>query len=149
MRLRFTIRDTLTPAAARASRRMPDAVRRGKHEAALILKRTWRAFLGGSGGPTTLGKRTGALQDSIREEIGPTGDAIVGTDHPGARIHEYGGVIVPVRATFLRFEIGGRVIYTKRVRIPKRPHLQPSFEAARPAMIRAMRAELRRALHAK
>jgi hypothetical protein len=50
---------------------------------------------------------------------------------------------------YLRFEIGGRVIYTKRVGPAKaRPFMRPSLERLRPLVPREYRAALQRALHA-
>lgn len=54
------------------------------------------------------------------------------SEHPGARIHQYGGVIVPRRGRFLRFKIGARVIFSKRVVIPKRLSVVETYQVEMP-----------------
>lgn len=44
-----------------------------------------------------------------------------------APVHEFGAIIVPRTRQFLRFEINGRVIFAKRVKIPARPYVLPTF----------------------
>lgn len=86
---------------------------------------------------------TGLLRDSIRTEIAPDGMSATvsvpvsyagyvefGTGPRG----EFGGhpiVITPKRAKFLRFEVQGRVVYTKKVvsmGMAPRPFLRPALE---------------------
>ena len=45
-----------------------------------------------------------------------------------AAIHQFGGVIVPVKAKALVFRIGGKVIRCKRVVMPARPYLGMGHE---------------------
>lgn len=40
-----------------------------------------------------------------------------------SKVHQFGAVIVPKRAKFLKFRIGNDFIFTKRVEIPARPYL--------------------------
>jgi phage gpG-like protein len=54
--------------------------------------------------------------------------ATIGTDHPGAFVHEFGAVIKPVRARFLHFYIDGQEIFAKQVVIPARPYLRPAVD---------------------
>lgn len=45
-----------------------------------------------------------------------------------AAIHEFGGVIRPVRAKYLRFKSrAGKYVFMKQVRIPARPYISPSM----------------------
>jgi phage gpG-like protein len=60
----------------------------------------------------------------------------VGTDTPYAHIHEYGGVIEPVNAVALRFQINGQWVYAKRVVMPERSYLRSTL-AERADLIRA------------
>lgn len=77
-------------------------------------------------------KRSGALAASISKtheldaawSIGPDTDAI---DY--AVIQNFGGVIFPKFANALRFEINGRVIFAKHVRIPGTHYMETAFEA--------------------
>ena len=50
---------------------------------------------------------------------------------PYARIHELGGVIKPKRKKYLRFKLpSGKVVFTKKVRIPPRPYFFPAVTKA-------------------
>ena len=58
------------------------------------------------------------------------GDDIVGTvgsDVVYARIHEYGGTIVPKVAKALRFVIGGQTVVAKSVTMPERSFLRSAL----------------------
>jgi len=95
--------------------------------------------------------RTGRLRRSIHYTVSSADSrttAIVGTDVNYAAIHEFGGRI-PARTVYpktrqaLRFEMGGKIIFAKRVNIPpvtmpKRSFLQASLEQ----MLPEIRAEL-------
>lgn len=70
--------------------------------------------------------------------------AIVGSNHPGARIQELGGLITPNKAKMLHFVIGGQDVFAKAVHIPARPYLRPAFDekknaAADMAVVTAIR----------
>lgn len=54
------------------------------------------------------------------------------SDHPGARVHQYGAVIVPRTRRFLRFKVGQRVVFAKRVVIPKRLTIIETYQAEMP-----------------
>lgn len=47
-----------------------------------------------------------------------------------ARIHEYGGIIYPVRRGVLTFKTSRGWVSAKRVRIPRRPFVRPSRDDA-------------------
>lgn len=102
-------------------------------KAAHIVEKEWRLQVTGQGTARKLGVRTGDFRRRIRVRETAPGRAIVGTDHPGAAIHEYGGVIVPRRAPALVFEVApGKWVRTQRVVMPQRPHRKPAVEAAQP-----------------
>lgn len=75
--------------------------------------------------------RSGHLRRSIKSDVEYKRKTIIGrlwTNVIYAAIHEYGGVIVPVRARFLSFKINNTWITTKRVVMPKRPYLYPAIK---------------------
>ena len=79
-------------------------------------KATGGAGLGGSI-QTVVTKST----DKIAEvDVGPT--VIYG------RIHELGGIILPVHAKMLSWVDNGKRIFAKRVQIPARPYLRPAVD---------------------
>lgn len=97
------------------------------------------------------GSITRGAQDSrSRFESTPvTAFAYVGTNVSYGRTWEYDGIpahdVVPIRAKALRFEIGGQVLFRKRVHIPAqgpRPFLAPALQAMAPMIISSYRALL-------
>lgn len=98
--------------------------------------------------PEKLGVVTGNLRSSIRfSPASILGDKIsltIGTDVKYAAIHEFGGktsphIIEPKRKQWLRFFIGGKAIFAKKVNhpgsvIPKRPFLNPAFQDNLPGL---------------
>lgn len=59
-----------------------------------------------------------------------------------AAIHEFGGVIVPIKAKALHFVIDGKHIATQRVVIPARPYLRPAVNEHLPEIEEAVGAAL-------
>jgi phage gpG-like protein len=77
-----------------------------------------------------LNSRTGHLREDVHTEIqdGSSGImAVIGNRVVYARIHEYGGTIVPVTANALRFMIGGKMIFAKSVTMPERSYLRSTL----------------------
>ncbi len=77
-----------------------------------------------------LNQRTGRLASSIHQVTERTGNSViatVGTDVVYARIHEYGGTIVPKVAKALRFVIGDKTIVAKSVTMPQRSFLRSTL----------------------
>lgn len=86
-----------------------------------------------------LNAQTGNLRDSIFQTVtdGPEGvTAEIGSSVIYAAIHEFGGIIEPVNAPVLRFEVGGQVIHAMRVVMPERSYLRSTL-GERAAIIRA------------
>ena len=95
-----------------------------------------------------LQRRTGRLARSIFHTVDTTGSRVTGTlgagkgGVPYARIHEIGGVIEGRPWLVFQLPDGGwRKV--RRVRIPKRPYLQPALEDALDQLDDALAAELR------
>ena len=85
----------------------------------------------------TTGLSTGTLGRSIGIVARPAQlEADIGPSVIYGRIHEFGGVIKPVKAQQLVFEVDGEVRTAMQVTIPKRPYLQPALDDAQPAIRR-------------
>ncbi|QGM80668.1 phage virion morphogenesis protein [Otariodibacter oris] len=65
---------------------------------------------------------TGNLKNSIQQSYDDD-SAVVGTNEPYARIHQFGGVIKPKKGKYLVFRIGDKWVMTDKVVIPARPFL--------------------------
>lgn len=89
--------------------------------------------------PGALNNQTGLLRASINAEVERIAPAViqgtVGTNVIYARIHEFGGVIVPKNAVVLHFQIGGIDIFAKQVTIPERSFLRSSLAENRPKIL--------------
>ena len=48
----------------------------------------------------------------------------------GAMLHQFGGVIVPVKGQALKFKSGGKEVFAKKITIPARPYLGISAQNA-------------------
>lgn len=82
---------------------------------AVAMQRAWKIRLSGPHGPMTLGVVTGRLRRSIHIQASwDRLSALIGSDMPYARIHEFGGPI--------RFK-SGRVLF-----LPARPHRKPAID---------------------
>jgi len=91
--------------------------------------------------------RQGRLEASINiaSPARADGNGVVGTwgsrEVRYALIHELGGVIVPVRAQALKFQLpDGSFRIVKSVRIPPRPYLRPAADATYPRLAANIRA---------
>jgi phage virion morphogenesis protein len=81
----------------------------------------------GAGGILVGAGMRGGLQGSITFRTGAA-SVEVGSNKVYAAIHQFGGTIRPKDARAPVFELGGRTIHAKSVRIPARPYL--GFSAA-------------------
>lgn len=59
-----------------------------------------------------------------------------------APIHEFGGVIVPVRAKYLTFKVNWKRVRTKKVIMPARPYLWPALDENTNAILQIFRNNL-------
>ena len=98
-----------------------------------------------------LHSRTGRLSSSLRKWFAGNEKVYVGTNVKYAAIHEYGGVIRPRRAQYLRWkDRDGQWHMARKVRIPARPYLKTSIRdlfkshRARNLAINTLRRDLRR-----
>lgn len=97
------------------------------------------AFLLEQGARRRAPVRTGALRGSIDTEFHGAYAFEVGPNQPPYDVvQEYGAVIKPRRAKALRFEIGGEVIFAKRVVVPARPYMEPTYVEDGPAALDAI-----------
>lgn len=63
----------------------------------------------------------GVLISSIRITAVSAKGVSIGSDRPNAAIHQLGGTIKPKNKKVLVFQIGGKTIFAKSVKIPARP----------------------------
>lgn len=102
------------------------------------------------------GVRTGTLARSIFTDITRLGDerpsVRVGSNLVYARIHEFGGVIRPKKAKLLAFTVGkgssAKKIFTRKVTMPARPYLRPTFRRNRNKIVEVFAANVRKSLTA-
>lgn len=79
----------------------------------------------------TLNYRTHRLQQSVKSDVRTNGYKVtgrVGSPVVYAAINEFGGIIKPVKAKHLSFQIDGRWIRASQVTIPARPWLFNSLD---------------------
>ena len=86
----------------------------------------------------------GGLMGSITFAAGP-GSVRVGSNKVYAAIHQFGGAIVPKGSRPLRFHLGKRVVFARKVTIPARPYLGFG-PAERLVVTEALETELRQAM---
>ncbi len=122
----------------RQSQNVQDEVTRSIGQLTLRLTtKIKREYLSGQ----MLNVRTGRLRRSISPL--PTtveGNTVIGTVQAGggsqplvyAAIHEYGGVILPVKADALRFKIGNHWIFSKKVTMPERSYMRAALKDMTP-----------------
>jgi len=97
---------------------------KGISDAMLYAENKSKESIGTSGKPGVI---TGHLRRSIQgRSVKDKG--ILSSDVIYSAIHEYGGIIVPVKANALKFKIGENWITTQKVVMPKRPFLKPALE---------------------
>jgi phage gpG-like protein len=103
----------------------PSALRKAMWQAAFHLRDKVREKVSGP----VLQRRKGKLWRSIEARVTgrfPLIEAVIGAGMFYAIVHERGAIIVPKRRRYLRFTIGDREIFTKRVEIPRRPFMRPT-----------------------
>jgi hypothetical protein len=89
--------------------------------------------------------RSGILEGGIGivEFAEPAGSGVRGVwgvqDVRYALIHELGGVITPLVAKVLAFELNGQLVFARSVTIPARPYLRPAADAIYPSLARRIK----------
>jgi phage gpG-like protein len=128
------------------SQDLEDAATKG----AMVFEKGAKENVSGRGG---LRVRTGHFRDSIMTKTAertPTRVVVAVTaNHPGARIHEFGGVIKAKNKPYLVFKTEDGEWHTVRsVTIPARPYLRPAFDTgkgtAKDLVASTLRASIRR-----
>lgn len=67
-------------------------------------------------------RNTGALQRSIALQQGAN-EVLIGTNHPGRNVHQFGATIRPKNVSLLRFPGPNGFIFAKEVTVPARPFM--------------------------
>lgn len=67
-------------------------------------------------------RNTGALQRSITMQQGAN-EVLIGTNHPGRNVHQFGATIRPKNVSLLRFPGPNGFIFAKEVTVPARPFM--------------------------
>lgn len=121
----------------KAAALVPGSLEQGMTEVTLLVEGTAKSDYLRGPRPRRLGVVSGALRNSLRHSVKRRGGVVEGRVIAGkgskplkyARIHEYGGVIVPKTKKSLRFKgKDGTYVFTKRVVMPARPFLEPAFK---------------------
>jgi len=118
------VRDEATPKLRMLADRYPAEHGKALFRAGSIVERQAKHNLSGG----RLRARTGRLRGSVRTEV--HGDeARIGSNVVYAAIHEFGGEIVPKRASALHFQTSdGHWVTTQRVHMPARHWLSSALE---------------------
>lgn len=109
-----------------------------------------RRFNRGAGpypvGQHRLGHRSGRWSGSLNAPpavvTGSKVASTIGSNIVYARIHEFGGVIVPKKAKALRFKIGGSWITTNKVIMPARAPITTGIQKRKPNYEKAVSASI-------
>jgi phage gpG-like protein len=100
-------------------------------------------------GPTTLGRVTSTLLQSLRAtpvQVGSTSvETAIGTNVEYAGVHERGAVIRAKNKPYLRFNVGGRWVQKKSVTLPARRWLSSGIEERADNYSRALGEAIERA----
>ena len=99
------------------------------------------------GGKDHLNIRTGTLVNSLKTTKGKKLDNFaeshIGTNVIYARIHELGGIIVPVFAKMLSWvNAAGERIFAGAVHMPARPYLRPAIDEKEEDIVKAVETEI-------
>lgn len=73
-------------------------------------------------------RKTGRLARSFEIQPLSTTSYEVSSGLVYAPVHEFGATIRPRRARALRFFVGGQLVFARKVTIPARPYVAPTFE---------------------
>lgn len=89
--------------------------------------KAWKPTIDGRGALFVTGTHLARSIDYAASE----NEARWGSGWIGARVHQFGAVITPVNAKALRFDLGGKTVFAKKVTIPARPYVGLSATNAR------------------
>ena len=70
----------------------------------------------------------GGIKTVVSKATDTRAEVDVGPTEIYGRIHELGGIILPVHAKMLSWVDNGKRIFAKRVQIPARPYLRPAVD---------------------
>jgi len=138
----FSLVDDATPEIKRLAKETPGALDHAAVRAATLVQR--EAKINVKQKLNTTGQATGNLGRGITV-VGRrgTGSAAVGPQAIYGAIHEFGGVIKPVRAKALAFTLpDGTFVMTGKVVIPARPYMEPAMETVQPQVPGIVREEI-------
>ncbi|MGD8561225.1 MAG: HK97 gp10 family phage protein [Desulfarculaceae bacterium] len=117
----------------RLSRRLPAILRKSLEQALEVGLRAVQRRMG-AGGPRI---RSGRLLRSLRKRISGQGLRLRGelmALAPYAGAQEHGAVIQARKGKYLKFQVQGRWVQSRRVILPARPYLRPGSQAAAQAL---------------
>jgi HK97 gp10 family phage protein len=114
-------------------------------QGAFVFEKAAKENVSGRGG---LRVRTGHFRDSIgtktAEKTSTRVVVAVTVNHPGAKIHEFGGVIKAKNKPYLVFTTEDGEWHTvKSVTMPARPYLRPAFDSEKGTVRDTIAADLR------
>ena len=103
-----------------------------------------KTFSGKSTGAAGLG---GSVQVVVSKSTATEAEVDVGPTVIYGRIHEFGGIIKPIRAKMLSWIADtGERIFANLVQIPARPYLRPAFDEHKDDIVTAMEHQLKKAI---
>lgn len=131
---------------------MPSGVRAALLKKVTVLRLKLEARIKQKLSGEVLNVRTGNLRRSIFSETINDGARVEGRaassgDVKYGAIHEFGGVIVPVKAKTLSFVIDGKRIFTKKVVMPKRSFMRTSLSELKPEIIAGLQSAVGEAVN--
>jgi len=86
----------------------------------------------------------GSIQTVVSKATDTRAEVDVGPTVIYGRIHELGGIILPVHAKMLSWVDNGKRIFAKRVQIPARPYLRPAVDEHEKEIGKAVSFQLRK-----
>ena len=86
----------------------------------------------------------GSIQTVVSKATPTKAEVDVGPTVIYGRIHELGGIILPVHAKMLSWVDNGKRIFAKRVQIPARPYLRPAVDEHEKEIGKAVSFQLRK-----
>ena len=90
----------------------------------------------------------GSIQTVVSTSTETKAEVDVGPTVIYGRIHEFGGIVLPVHAKMLSWidDDTGERIFAKMVQIPARPYLRPAFDEHKDEIVNAMMYQVKKAI---